>query len=42
MTTVLEPPTIFAIGKPPRTNEEDAPAAPAETDAAEFDEEEED
>jgi hypothetical protein len=35
MTTLLEPPTIFAVGKPPNTFQGDAPSAPSETDAAE-------
>jgi hypothetical protein len=38
MTTLLEPPTIFAIGKPPRTFEGDAPAPPAESAEDETDE----
>ena len=31
MTTLLEPPTIFAVGRPPNTFEGDAPSAPAES-----------
>jgi hypothetical protein len=31
MTTLLEPPTVFAQGRPPRTFEGDAPAPPAES-----------
>lgn len=30
MTTLLEPPTIFAAGKPPNTFEGDMPAPPSE------------
>jgi hypothetical protein len=40
MTTLLEPPTILAAGKPPRTFEEDAPAPPAESGESETEEEE--
>ncbi len=40
MTTLLEPPTILAQGRPPRTTELDAPAPPAESGEAETEEEE--
>jgi hypothetical protein len=40
MTTLLEPPTILAVGKPPNTFTGDAPAPPAESDEAETEEEE--
>ncbi len=39
MTTLLEPPTILAAGRPPNTFEGDAPAAPAESGEAETEEE---
>lgn len=38
MTTLLEPPTIFAVGRPPNTFEGDAPGAPAESAEDETDE----
>jgi hypothetical protein len=38
MTTLLEPPTIFAVGRPPNTFEGDAPAPPAESAEDETDE----
>ncbi|HEY0380783.1 MAG TPA: hypothetical protein VGC72_01050 [Candidatus Elarobacter sp.] len=43
MTTLLEPPTILAAGKPPRPFEEipGSPAQPGEHDAAQDEEEEE-
>jgi len=39
MTTLLEPPTVFAQGRPPRTFEGDAPAPPAESAEDETNEE---
>ncbi|MDP9107217.1 MAG: hypothetical protein M3N49_14965 [Candidatus Eremiobacteraeota bacterium] len=39
MTTLLEPPTVFAQGKPPGAFEGDAPAPPAESAEREPDEE---
>jgi hypothetical protein len=41
MTTLLEPPTILAVGKPPRTVEGDAPAPPAESGESEMELEDE-
>jgi hypothetical protein len=38
-TTLLERPTILAVGKPPLTNEFDAPAPPAESGDANEEEE---
>jgi hypothetical protein len=40
MPTLLEPPTIVAVGKPPRTFEEDAPAPPPESDELETEDDE--
>jgi hypothetical protein len=40
MTTLLEPPTTLAIGKPPRTIEDDIPGPPQESGESEAPEEE--
>jgi hypothetical protein len=42
MTTLLERPTILAVGKPPNTFQGDAPAPPDESDAVEFRDDEDD